>query len=88
VSLNHSASEAAPRLRHEAVLYADDQEYADLLARFLRAGLEAGEPTFVWKTASGQSVLSDWGNPEEGFFGSCDHEGKQVHIPALVGHVR
>jgi anti-sigma regulatory factor (Ser/Thr protein kinase) len=47
VSLNHSASEAAPRLRHEAVLYADDQEYADLLVQFLRAGLEAGEPAFV-----------------------------------------
>ncbi|MDQ4085757.1 MAG: MEDS domain-containing protein [Actinomycetota bacterium] len=59
VSLSHPVPEAAPGLRHEAMLYADDRQYADQLVRFLDAGLAAGEPAFVAVPGPHVRVLRD-----------------------------
>lgn len=37
----------APSYRHEALLYADEAEYVEKLAGFIREGVRAGEPTHV-----------------------------------------
>jgi anti-sigma regulatory factor (Ser/Thr protein kinase) len=47
------------RFRHEALLYAGDEQFVDACASFVRAGVDAGEPTLVVAIAQKLDRLRD-----------------------------
>ena len=53
-----------PRLRHDALLYAGDEEYAELVGRFVRAGLAAGEPVLAAVPPHAAAVLREALGPD------------------------
>ena len=48
-----------PLLRHDALLYAGEAEYADLVGRFVRGGVAAGEPVLVAVPPPAAAVLRE-----------------------------
>jgi anti-sigma regulatory factor (Ser/Thr protein kinase) len=67
-------TEALPdeRFRHEALLYAGDDQFVEACASFIRAGLEAEEPTLVVALAHKLERLRDALEPDADRVRFCD----------------
>lgn len=60
IAMSTAAAASLPdTVRHDALLYSDDETYVVGVGNFIRDGLQAGEPVFVAVPAANRSALED-----------------------------